>query len=100
MADPVTKERATANKRTRYEKDYYGWALEQVALLRSGRVQEVEAENVAEELEGLANDEFAKLESSLRVLLMHMLKWISSPSIGPEAGFSPYENSGGVMCEF
>ena len=79
MADPVTKERARTKKRTRYEDDYYGWVLEQVALLRSGKLQDLEAENVAEELEGLAKDEFAKLERALRVLLMHMLKWDQQP---------------------
>jgi hypothetical protein len=79
MADPVTKERTSAKKRTRYEDDYYSWINEQTALLRERRFDEVDIENVAEELSDLAKDEFAKLQSCLRVLLMHMLKWDQQP---------------------
>ena len=84
MADPATKERPAAGQaptapRERYEDDLYSWALEQVALLRAGRLGEIDAENIAEELSGLSESEFAKLRSSLRVLLMHMLKWDQQP---------------------
>jgi Domain of unknown function DUF29 len=79
MADTAARERPLARKGTRYEDDYYGWVMEQVALLRSGRIDEIELGNIAEELEGLAKDEFAKLRSSLRILLMHMLKWDQQP---------------------
>jgi hypothetical protein len=79
MADPIAKERPAAKRRARYEDDYYTWVNEQVALLRERRFAELDVENVAEELSGLAKDEFAKLESCLRVLLMHMLKWDQQP---------------------
>jgi hypothetical protein len=79
MADPTTKERSTAKRRARYEDDYYTWINEQVALLRERRFDEVDVENVAEELSDLGKDEFAKLQSCLRVLLMHMLKWDQQP---------------------
>src|SRR3954471_24513688 len=79
MADPVAKERPAAKKRARYEDDYYTWVNEQAALLRERRFDELDAENVAEELGDLAKDEFAKLRSCLRVLLMHMLKWDQQP---------------------
>jgi hypothetical protein len=65
--------------RTRYEDDYYTWAREQVALLRAGRFEAVDVEHVAEELEGLSKSEFSRLRSTLRVLLMHMLKWDQQP---------------------
>jgi hypothetical protein len=82
MAEPVAKERmAGSTKRVsrRYEDDYYGWVMDQVELLRSGRLDQIEREHLAEELEDLAGDEFTKLESALRVLLMHMLKWDQQP---------------------
>jgi hypothetical protein len=79
MADQAAKERPAAKKRARYEDDYYGWVKEQVALLRSGRLDEIDVENVAEELDDLGKDEFARLRSCLRVLLMHMLKWDQQP---------------------
>src|SRR5215213_2020801 len=80
MADPAAKERPAAKKRrTRYEDDLYAWVNEQVELLRAGRLDEIDAENIAEELSDLGKDEFAKLQSCLRVLLMHMLKWDQQP---------------------
>ena len=80
MADPVTKERPEAPPaHTRCEDDYYTWVLEQVELLRAGRLGEIDLENVADELSALARNEFAKLRSSLRVLMMHMLKWDQQP---------------------
>lgn len=63
----------------RYEDDLYGWAAEQAALLEAGRYQEIDIENVAEELRSLGASERAKLDSVLRVLVMHMLKWDQQP---------------------
>ena len=79
MADPVTKERAPAKKRARYEDDYYTWLNEQVELLRARRFEEIDVENVAEELSDLGKSEFARLRSTLRVLVMHMLEWDQQP---------------------
>ena len=84
MADPTTKERSetsptTGQAATRYEDDLYGWVLEQVGLLRAGRLDEVDAENIAEELSDVGSEQYDKLESALEVLLMHMLKWDHQP---------------------
>jgi hypothetical protein len=62
-----------------YESDYYSWALEQAELLRGGRVAEADLENIAEELTDLGREEFHKLVSAYRVLLLHMLKWDFQP---------------------
>lgn len=35
------------------ENDFYGWALQQAALLRAGRLSEIDAEPLAEEMESL-----------------------------------------------
>src|SRR3954452_855418 len=84
MADPAIKERPRADEgppaeRVRYEDDLYTWVNEQVALLRAGRLDEIDAENIAEELAGVGRSETAKLRSILRVLVMHMLKWDQQP---------------------
>jgi hypothetical protein len=79
MADPVAKERTPAKRRSRYEDDLYSWVQEQVALLRAGRLDEIDAENVAEELSDVGSSQYDQLWSSLRVLLMHMLKWDQQP---------------------
>ena len=65
--------------RAEYERDLYSWSREQARLVREGRWDLVDRENVAEEIESLGRTEFAKLESALRVLLMHMLKWDHQP---------------------
>jgi hypothetical protein len=79
MADPVATERRPARERPLYETDYCAWIQEQVALLRAGRLDEVDAARLAEELDDVGKSEHAKLESALRVLVMHMLKWDQQP---------------------
>ena len=60
---------------TRYEDDCYTWVHEQVALLRAGRLSEVDALNVAEELGDVAKTIEHQLESAIAVLTQHLLKW-------------------------
>jgi hypothetical protein len=62
-----------------YERDFYTWTQEQAEYVRAGRWNGVDRENVAEEIESLGREQFAKLESALRVLLLHMLKWDHQP---------------------
>ena len=59
----------------RYDQDLYGWATEQAALLRVGRLAEADAANIAEELDDVGNEQYDKLESALRIILLHLLKW-------------------------
>jgi hypothetical protein len=65
--------------RATYEGDLHAWAQEQAALLRAGRLGEIDAANIAEELDDVGGEQFDKLESALRVLLTHMLKWDHQP---------------------
>ncbi len=62
-----------------YDKDYLAWTESQVLLLRSGRTNELDVENIAEELEDMGRSEWRELENRLEVLLMHMLKWDYQP---------------------
>lgn len=64
-----------------YDRDFYSWSLEQARLVREGRWSAVDRENVAEEIESLGREQFNKLESAIRVLLMHMLKWDHQPEL-------------------
>ena len=79
MTDPVAREWVSHSTGTRHDDDLYTWVQEQVALLRAGRLDEIDAENIAKELSDLGRSEFAKLQSTLRVLVMHMLKWDQRP---------------------
>ena len=65
--------------RAEYERDLYSWTQEQARHVRDGRWAMVDRANVAEEIESLRRTEFNRLESALRVLLMHMLKWDHQP---------------------
>lgn len=70
---------APTEPRASYTGDLHAWAREQAALLRAGRISEADALNIAEELDDVGNEQYDKLESALRVLLMHMLKWDHQP---------------------
>jgi uncharacterized protein DUF29 len=64
-----------------YDRDFYSWSLEQARLIREGQWQALDRENVAEEIESLGREQFNKLESALRVLMLHMLKWDYQPDL-------------------
>ena len=64
---------------TRHEDDLYTWVQEQVALLKAGRLDEIDVDNIAEELGDVGKSERWRLWSILRVLVMHMLKWDQQP---------------------
>ena len=63
----------------RYEHDFYSWTQEQARLLREGRLAAIDRAHLAEEIEDLGREQFSKLTSALRVLLLHMLKWDHQP---------------------
>ena len=63
-----------------YEQDFYGWTQEQAALLRAGRLSDLDITNLIEEIETMGRSEKRALESRLSVLLCHMLKWHYQPS--------------------
>ncbi len=70
-------DKSTAN--ITYEKDFYAWLLQNAELIRKGSFSEVDAENVAEELEGMARSDKRQLVNRFAVLLAHMLKWQYQP---------------------
>ncbi|RKT46042.1 DUF29 family protein [Thiocapsa rosea] len=49
-----------------YDRDFYAWIARNVALLRAGRVSEVDAENIAEELESMGKRDLRQLRSRSR----------------------------------
>jgi len=65
---------------TKYESDFYAWAQQNAALLRSGQLSLIDVDQIAEELEDMGKSERRALGSHLRVLLTHLLKWRYQPS--------------------
>ena len=57
-----------------YERDYYAWLQDQVRALRERRIEDVDWENVAEEIEDLGKSERRGIESQLSRLAEHLLK--------------------------
>jgi len=73
---------APANQPTAaaYERDFHAWLIEQARHVRDGRWAAIDRENLAEEIESLGREQFNKLESALRVLMLHLLKWDHQPT--------------------
>jgi hypothetical protein len=63
------------------EADLYSWALRQAELLRAGRLSEIDSAGIAEEIDDVGDEQYDKLESALRVLMLHLLKWDNQPTM-------------------
>ena len=55
--------------------DFFAWLNGQAALLRRGAFDQLDVDALAEELEDMAKWERRELESRMKVLLHHLLKW-------------------------
>jgi len=64
---------------TSYETDVVAWANEQAQLLRAGRFDLLDIENIAEEIEDVGKAEQRELMSRMAILLAHLLKWQYQP---------------------
>jgi hypothetical protein len=65
--------------RTPYESDPYSWAHEQARALREKRADQLDWDNLAEEVEDLANRHADALEGHCETLIEHLLKLGYSP---------------------
>ncbi len=57
-----------------YERDYYAWLQDQVRALRERRIEDVDWENVAEEIDGLSKSERRGVIRHLATVVEHLLK--------------------------
>lgn len=62
-----------------YETDFHAWTQEQAELLRQGQLSHLDRERMAEEIEGLGQQQRQELER-FGILLGHLLKWQFQPS--------------------
>ena len=58
-----------------YDKDFHAWLFQTADLLRQGRLAEIDAAHVAEELEDMGKRERRALESHIRNVTLYLLKW-------------------------
>jgi hypothetical protein len=70
---------SVAEKHVAHNTDIIAWANQQAHLLRAGRLNEIDLEHIAEEIEDVGKSEQRELGSRMAVLLMHLLKWEFQP---------------------
>jgi hypothetical protein len=58
-----------------YATDYAGWAAHQAKLLRAGRLEEIDLNQIADELDAIMGNEKRELTRRFRILIAHLLKW-------------------------
>jgi hypothetical protein len=63
-----------------YDQDLYTWALEQAALLKEKKFDQIDLEHIIEEIEDMGKSEKRALQSFLETLLMYLLKWQFQPA--------------------
>jgi hypothetical protein len=61
------------------EADLYSWAVRQAELLREGRLVEIDAAAIAEEIGDVGEEQNHRLESARRAAMLHLLKWDHQP---------------------
>jgi hypothetical protein len=62
-----------------YDEDFFEWTEEQARLLRAGELSDIDAINLAEEIESAGKSDRREVHSRLTVLLTHLLKWKFQP---------------------
>jgi hypothetical protein len=62
-----------------YEQDYHGWSKHQVALLKTGKFDELDIAHLIEELKDTDKSNRRELESRFLILIAHLLKWQFQP---------------------
>jgi hypothetical protein len=82
MSETVAPPRpaAASERGPGYDEDFALWSAHQAALIRAGRFDLVDLENVAEEIESLGRSDRRQLQRRLEVLIMHLLKWRYQPT--------------------
>ena len=64
---------------TLYDRDYYQWLTETAYLLAEGQLTDLDLPNLLDEIESMGKSQKRAIESYLRVLLLHLLKWRYQP---------------------
>ena len=64
-----------------YEEDFFAWTQEQARLLRARDARGLDWDNLAEEIDSMGRRDRRELESRLRLILLHLLKWQAQPGL-------------------
>ena len=80
-----------SSNRELYDHDFYTWSMTTAALIRHGKWPDIDPKSLAEEVEGLGISQQHALQSHLKQLVMHLLKWVYQPQ-GRQMGH-PWQSS-------
>jgi hypothetical protein len=64
-----------------YEDDYYAWLMTTAEQLRQRRFGDIDIEHIVEELEDTGKREHRALESHIKQVTLHLLKWQYQPTL-------------------
>ncbi len=73
--------------RAEYTEDVVAWSGAQAALLRAGRLESVDIENIAEEIESVGASQKTAMRSQIRRIIEHLLKLEFSTAQPPRHGW-------------
>ena len=62
-----------------YADDIFGWVEQQIELLRAGRLSDIDAQNIAEEIRSINSRLYDRLENATQALIYNLLKWDMQP---------------------
>ncbi|MTJ07408.1 DUF29 domain-containing protein [Anabaena sp. UHCC 0204] len=62
-----------------YEQDFYAWVEQTTEILKSRKWEILDLENLIEEVVDLGKSQQRALQSALRLILSHLLKWKYQP---------------------
>ena len=65
--------------KSEYERDFYSWIHQNIALLKQGKLAEIDVDILIDELESMAKRDRRELISRLMILIAHLLKWQFQP---------------------
>jgi len=64
-----------SNLATEYDRDFDAWIQQHIALLKQGKVNEIDVEHLIEELENISKSDRREIFSHFKILIAHLLKW-------------------------
>lgn len=70
--------------KTLYERDLVAWSHQNAELLRAGRFDELDVDNIAEEIESLGASQKRELISRIEEIIEHLLKLQLAPDLERE----------------
>lgn len=72
---PRIKMLSTPTTAKLYDQDFAQWIDQTVQLLKEGKLNELDIENLIEEVESLGRSDKRALSSNLIIVMLHLLKW-------------------------